>query len=325
MPWCPNCKTEYREGITHCADCKAELVATIDTRAEKLKNATAMVVKVDGNQEAFAQKFADFLEYSKIPATIEKEKDGMLAVYTDPQDFNTAKRLFKAFYSVESERIQKAAEEAFLAGQEVEEAFFAEENGETGSSNEPTKEEFFPEEDDEEEVSEQNSEKRYGSAVSRYEDYRSSGSVFTSLGIFGVIFAILNLCGVFSIFNTFSTGVLLVFFGFFLGMGIYSYWKAGKLKESAETEKELVENIKLWLAKNITEDALEAFDEVSVKTIATEDDETLARTEDLLYLNRIDGIREAVVKLFPEINPSLAEQLVEEYYAEHFEVSSEIE
>lgn len=26
MPWCPNCKTEYREGFTVCADCGSELV-----------------------------------------------------------------------------------------------------------------------------------------------------------------------------------------------------------------------------------------------------------------------------------------------------------
>ncbi|MCM1026895.1 MAG: hypothetical protein NC432_10700 [Roseburia sp.] len=27
MPWCPKCKTEYREGFTVCADCGSELVA----------------------------------------------------------------------------------------------------------------------------------------------------------------------------------------------------------------------------------------------------------------------------------------------------------
>ena len=26
MPWCPKCETEYREGITVCADCGSELV-----------------------------------------------------------------------------------------------------------------------------------------------------------------------------------------------------------------------------------------------------------------------------------------------------------
>ena len=26
MPWCPKCKSEYREGFTVCADCGSELV-----------------------------------------------------------------------------------------------------------------------------------------------------------------------------------------------------------------------------------------------------------------------------------------------------------
>ena len=26
MPWCPKCKTEYREGIEVCADCGSQLV-----------------------------------------------------------------------------------------------------------------------------------------------------------------------------------------------------------------------------------------------------------------------------------------------------------
>ncbi|MBO4902487.1 MAG: hypothetical protein J5518_06820 [Lachnospiraceae bacterium] len=30
MPWCPNCKYEYKEGITVCADCGAELVDSLD-------------------------------------------------------------------------------------------------------------------------------------------------------------------------------------------------------------------------------------------------------------------------------------------------------
>lgn len=30
MPWCPNCKYEYRDGVTVCADCGATLVATLE-------------------------------------------------------------------------------------------------------------------------------------------------------------------------------------------------------------------------------------------------------------------------------------------------------
>ena len=33
MHWCPNCKTEYREGFTRCADCGADLVPTLPDEA----------------------------------------------------------------------------------------------------------------------------------------------------------------------------------------------------------------------------------------------------------------------------------------------------
>jgi len=320
MPWCPICKTEYREGITHCADCKTELVADLNVRTEKLKNATAMVVKVAGNQDGFIQKFASFLEYSNVTAQIVEEKDGSLAVYTEPQELNNAKRLFKAFYSVESERIQKAAEEAFLAGREVEEAFFAEDNTKEQALTDVVEEE---DEEDLEEEAQEVSAKRYGSAISRYEDYRSSGSVFMVLGVLGIVFSVLNLCDVLFIFNTFSSIVSLVFFSFFLGMSIFSYVKAGKIKGAALKEKELVAAVNQWLSENVTEESLHAFDEVSVKNIATEDAETLARTEEILYLNRIDSLREAVVQLFPDLNPSFAEQIIEDYYAKHFDDEEE--
>lgn len=35
MPWCPICKSEYREGITTCVDCKCELVDDLSLVSEK--------------------------------------------------------------------------------------------------------------------------------------------------------------------------------------------------------------------------------------------------------------------------------------------------
>lgn len=34
MPWCPKCKSEYREGITECADCKVPLMDELPPESE---------------------------------------------------------------------------------------------------------------------------------------------------------------------------------------------------------------------------------------------------------------------------------------------------
>ncbi len=35
MPWCPHCKTEYREGFPVCADCGATLIETLPPTGEE--------------------------------------------------------------------------------------------------------------------------------------------------------------------------------------------------------------------------------------------------------------------------------------------------
>ena len=121
MPWCPNCKTEYREGITHCADCKTELVE--EYKDAVLQNATAMLVNVEAGDYSVAKKLHDFLAYSGITSVIltEGEKVG---VYVVPEELSKAKKCFKAFYSVEMElAMQRNAETSFLQGEDYDDYF----------------------------------------------------------------------------------------------------------------------------------------------------------------------------------------------------------
>ncbi len=296
MPWCPNCKTEYREGITHCADCKAELVADLSAVKVDSSEATALLAKIDGSQPEFAKKLADFLEYSGVPVNVaEPDEEGLIAVYTTPEAYRDAKRHFQAFYSVE-------AENAFLSGEETpEQELFAEE--EEADAGEDTEE--LPEEKDV-----FRHEKSYVSAVSRYDDYRSSGFTFISFGILGTGFALLNLLDIVPLFNVFSAAVIFVMFTAFLVMGIFSFAKAGKLKEDAVKEKALTTEVKKWLEENISEDTLHTYD---TKT------GTDGKSEELLYLNRLDRIRETMLAEFPDLNSSFAEQLIEDFYSTHFD------
>lgn len=302
MPWCPNCKTEYREGITHCADCKVELVA--EYKDVVLKNATAMLVQVETGQQDFVEKLQSFLEYSGITsATLEEE--GFTGVYVAPEDLNKAKKCFKAFYSVETEKVvQQAAEAAFMKGQEFD--YFGDDE-EDEDADEELARELVGIEDASAEQSEERAAAKYVSAASRYEDYRTSGITFTVLGGLGVIFAVLNFMEVFTLFgSTFSSVVLFVMFGIFLALGIFSFAKADKLKESVELENKTVAKAKEWMEKNFTKDMLD--------DITAGSDENVT-SEELLYMERLDQLVKRLADAFPDLKHSLAEQMVEEFFS----------
>ena len=302
MPWCPNCKTEYREGITHCADCKVELVA--EYKDAVLSDATVALVHVDEENRMFAQKLHDFLEYSGILSVV-LEEDGLTGVYVTPEDEKRAKKCFKAFYSVESEKVmQKAEEAAFLKGEEFDYFGDDEEDSEEATSDSRAVNAAQASARKEEDAG-----KKYVSAASRYEDYRSSGFTFLILGSLGMIFALLNFLDVISLFgSTFSCVVLFVMFGIFLALGIFSFVKAGQLKAGADAENKTVEEAKRWMEQNFTKDML--------NTVTSDDSEEEIQSEELLYMDRLDQLVARLLAAFPSLNDSLAEQLVDEFFGQ---------
>ncbi|MBQ8315294.1 MAG: hypothetical protein IJX95_06090 [Lachnospiraceae bacterium] len=306
MPWCPKCKTEYREGITICADCKVELVA--EYKDALLQDATEMLVKVDAEHQMFVKKMHDFLEYSGIPSVLMTEGD-MIGVYVAPENYKQAKKCFKAFYSVETELVslQQAAETAFMKGEEFD--YFGEEDGEEDESTDATTEDFF---DDRQKKtasgSDETNKEKYTSAATKYEDYRSSGVTFTVLGVLGVGFALLNFIDVIDLFgNNFSCFVLFAVFGIFLALGIFSFSKADQLKESAENEKKLVAEANEWMEKNFSLDMLVSLDDNGENTSDG------LRPKEILYMDCIDKLVERLLEAFPDLHDSLAEQLVEDF------------
>lgn len=306
MPWCPKCKTEYREGITVCADCKVELVA--EYKDALLQDATEMLVKVDAEHQMFVKKMHDFLEYSGIPSVVLTEGD-MIGVYVAPENYKQAKKCFKAFYSVETELVslQQAAETAFMKGEEFD--YFGEEDGEEDESTDAKTADFF---DDRQKTtasgSDETNKEKYTSAATKYEDYRSSGVTFTVLGVLGVGFALLNFIDVIDLFgNNFSCFVLFAVFGIFLALGIFSFSKADQLKESAENEKKLVAEANEWMEKNFSLDMLVSLDDNGENTSDG------LRPKEILYMDCIDKLVERLLEAFPDLHDSLAEQLVEDF------------
>lgn len=107
MPWCPKCKTEYREGFTTCADCNVELVEELETLGKT--NDYEEVIALE--EETTAKKLVEFLTYSQITAYFEYSKDNKAySVYAPHADVKKAKRCFQAFYKVELENMEKSNE-----------------------------------------------------------------------------------------------------------------------------------------------------------------------------------------------------------------------
>ena len=77
MPWCPNCKTEYREGFTHCADCGAELVPTLPDEApepETLDRPTEAVMLMHCPSTLEADATVALLQSFSIPCFAQPDK-----------------------------------------------------------------------------------------------------------------------------------------------------------------------------------------------------------------------------------------------------------
>lgn len=123
MPWCPNCKTEYREGVKVCSDCGAKLIDEI-----KNEEKTDFVQLAYVKKEEAAQKFVSYMEYSKIKAKYEyDEEEDSYFILVPEKDSKKAAVEFRAFSQVETERIledKRQYYESMLAeGLEKEEAF----------------------------------------------------------------------------------------------------------------------------------------------------------------------------------------------------------
>jgi hypothetical protein len=85
MPWCPNCRYEYREGFTTCSDCGAALVeqlpeAGTEPREEAgAANDESLVAVYEAEDELQSETIKGVLEQAGIPV-VEKHfrVDGIL-------------------------------------------------------------------------------------------------------------------------------------------------------------------------------------------------------------------------------------------------------
>lgn len=141
----------------------------------------------------------------------------------------------------------------------------------------------------------------------KYNDIRSSGITLMFVGILGLIFITLCVTNIIKLPLSWFFYVILgiVFLGFTI-FGIVSFIKSNKVKEEAEKEDALIEQINIWADQNITKD----FVDLGLN---------LNEANELLYFSRAEKIKDKLMHQFEEADESLIDFITEIIYQKLYE------
>lgn len=180
-------------------------------------------------------------------------------------------------------------EDAITNLQDIEEEVFEEEIP-TIEDEEPKKERIYT----------------FVSKKEKYKDYLSTAYTFVIIGFIGLVIITLNLLGIISVIKTSGVSAIL-FYGvmyatllIFIGVGIHSFVTSNKMKSAIATEDAFLTEINQFITDKIN------------NSIFTEDYSLLSPEE--IYFQKTEIIKSILYTQFPDISPSLMEELVDKAY-----------
>lgn len=284
MPWCPNCKNEYKEGFTVCADCGAALVETL----EEGKKAIYF-----GTEEELYQ-IADFMRVNGLKNTEISfdQSEGTYELLVEQVDIANAQKMLNVYLQkIVAPKEAKAQQEAVQTYTEEELAAFKQ-----------AKEAYIKEME----------RKPYEDTAKIAEEYKSGANSLLIVGIIGIIALVLLHLGIIPIslppFTKWMiTGVMGFLFVVFVFMGIASRKSYAKLKEKAGSDRDTKDEMIQYLKENVKPEEFDA--DLTVDNPGME----------ILYFRRMEKLKAMVFSHSKGIDVSFAEYILEEVYPEIFE------
>lgn len=273
MAWCPQCKNEYRKGITVCADCGCELVEEKEFR----KKIPVFV----GNAENAAE-LKRFLEYNHVEdVAVGITEDESVVVAVEEKDKEQALKLARVFaeqkYSEEMERIASEEKE-----EENQDPFVTEKIVRASRTNS----------------------KSYMNSAQKAEENKSSAWVLLIVGILGLLVLVLGGLGILplNIGNPYLFyGVMSALFLLLVVMGFVSMKSAKLFARTAESENSLKKTLLDWCKGNMKAAQIDA---------AIADAAELG--EEVLYMRRYDVIKAMLNHQFMNLDQDFVDELIDE-------------
>lgn len=141
----------------------------------------------------------------------------------------------------------------------------------------------------------------------KYKDYISTKSVFLLLGIAGIVFVILNVLEVLTLFyGLFPNLIMGALFLFFIFEGISTGKKARILKQEILEEDQMTDKITEWLQTTVTDKFLSSITNTEL-------------SKELDYIKKTETIRDMLVAEFGEQDQDYLDRLIEDFYSETFD------
>ncbi|GMQ55631.1 hypothetical protein AN1V17_00230 [Vallitalea sediminicola] len=113
MPWCPKCKCEYEEGVKLCADCKIELV-------DSLEDIIEWKPLIKTTEEDQANQVKEYLEYSGIKNVkyekvedeeVEEENQYYYAIFVTEKELDESIKFLKGYMISKSQEEREQEDE----------------------------------------------------------------------------------------------------------------------------------------------------------------------------------------------------------------------